>query len=51
MLLVITGVGSVAGIIAGGGFWTCSAFMGPVRKAVNRLRGRGVWEPELDGLP
>ncbi len=51
MILLMIGVGAVAGVIAGGAFWTCSALMRPVRKAVNRLRGRGVWDPELDGLP
>jgi hypothetical protein len=50
-LLLITSIGTVAGIIGGGAFWACSALLRPVRKAVNRLRGRGVWDPELDGMP
>jgi hypothetical protein len=51
IVLVMIGVGVVAGIIAGGAFWVCSALLKPVRKAVNRLRGVGVWDPDLDGMP
>jgi hypothetical protein len=51
MVLFMTALGALAGITAGGAFWACSALLRPVRKAVNRLRGRGVWDPELDGMP
>ena len=50
MLFLITGLGALAGIIAGGAFWASSAALGRVRKTVKRLARGGVWDPDLDGL-
>jgi hypothetical protein len=50
-LLIMIGVGAVAGIIGGGAFWVCSAFLAPVRKAANCLQDKGVWDADLDGTP
>ncbi len=49
-LLLVTGLGALAGIIAGGAFWASSALLGRVRKTVKKFARRGVWDPELDGL-
>jgi hypothetical protein len=46
----IAGVGTVAGMIAGGAFWVCSSLLGRVRKTLKkRARGR-AWDPDFDGL-
>ena len=51
MILLMVGLGAVAGLIGGGAFWMTSTLLKPVSKVVNRLRGTGVWDAELDGLP
>ena len=48
-LFLMTGLGVVAGIIAGGAFWLSSTLLGRVRKAAKRWGG--AWDPDLDGLP
>jgi hypothetical protein len=49
-LLLFTGLGVLAGIIAGGAFWTSSILLGRVRKTVKKWSRRGDWDPDLDGL-
>ena len=44
--LLTTGLGVVAGLIAGGAFLLSSRLLGRFRKTVKRLRGGGVWDPE-----
>ncbi len=46
-LLLLIGLGAVAGAIVAGAFWVSSALLGNVRKATKRLRG--VRDPEFDG--
>jgi hypothetical protein len=48
MLVLMAGVGAVAGVIAAGAFWVTSSLLGNVRKARKRLSG--VRDPEFDGL-
>jgi len=47
MMILMIGVGAVAGVFAGGAFWVSSGLLGNVRKATKRLRG--VRDPEFDG--
>jgi hypothetical protein len=47
LLVIMVGVGAVAGAITAGAFWSSSALLGNVRKAAKRLRG--VRDPEFDG--
>jgi hypothetical protein len=47
LLVIMVGVGAVAGAITAGAFWASSALLGNVRKAAKRLRG--VRDPEFDG--
>ena len=46
-LLLLIGLGAVAGAITAGAFWVSSALLGNVRKAAKRLRG--VRDHEFDG--
>jgi hypothetical protein len=50
LLLLMMGLGAVAGLIAGGAFLLSSRIFGRFRKVVMKLRSGGVWDPELDGL-
>jgi hypothetical protein len=45
-LLLLIGLGALAGAITAGAFWVSSALLGNVRKATKRLRG--VRDPEFD---
>jgi hypothetical protein len=47
LLVLMVGIGAVAGAITAGAFWASSALLGNVRKAAKRLRG--VRDPEFDG--
>ncbi len=49
-LLLMTGLGILAGIIGGVAFWASSSLLGTVRKSVKKWRRGGVWDPEFDGL-
>ncbi len=48
-LLLITGLGGLAGIIAGGAFWVSSALLGRARKTVKKWVGGGIWDSDFDG--
>jgi hypothetical protein len=48
-VLLMIGLGAVAGIIGGGAFWVASASLGQIRKSAKRWGG--TWDPDIDGLP
>jgi hypothetical protein len=49
-LLLVTGLGTLAGIIAGGAFWASSALLDRTRKTVKKWAGGRLWDSEFDGL-
>jgi hypothetical protein len=47
-LLLLAGLGTLAGIIAGGAFWASSVLLGRARKTVKKWARGGVWDGDFD---
>jgi hypothetical protein len=48
LFLLMTGLGTLAGIIAGGAFWASSKLLGRARKTVKKWTRGGVWDADFD---
>lgn len=49
-LLLVLGIGLVAGLIAAGSFLITARVLGPVRKQIRKWRRGKAWDPDFDGI-
>lgn len=48
-VVLMLGLGLLAGIVAGGSFYVISELLGGIRKVIKHVKPFGVWDRELDG--
>ena len=50
LLLLMVGVGTLAGLVTAGAMRTAASVLGKVRKTVNERKRSGVWDADLDSM-